>query len=111
MHFDDDLLEQLILDGVVEFAGIDNDTGEMLYSFSPDLADKSPEIFKRVVEMHIGDIHKLWELGFLDMDMTENNPLVNITEQALDIDKIKTLPNELRIVLEQIKLAFNGDNG
>ena len=39
MNFNEENLEKLILDGVVEFAGLDED-GEMLYAFAKDLEEK-----------------------------------------------------------------------
>lgn len=108
LNFDNEYLEQLILEGIVEFAGLD-DNGEMLYSFTPDLETKAPAIHKIVQELHMQDIYYLWESGFLEMDITANNPLVLPSERALDEEALNELPPALRLLLEQIKEAMRKD--
>lgn len=105
MHFEDEMLEKMILDGVVEFAGLDKD-GQMLYSFTPDLETKAPEMFRIAQQLHMNDIYYLWEKGFLSMDATVANPTVNITEVAFDKEQIEKLPDHLQLLLEQIMDAM-----
>jgi hypothetical protein len=51
---------------------------------------------------------KLWEKGFVDMDITLPNPIVTISERAFDINKIKALPVDERTALQQIiKVLFD----
>ena len=110
MHFEDEMLERLILDGVVEFAGLDKD-GQMLYSFAPDLETKKPEMFKIVQQLHMNDIYYLWEKGFLTMDATVANPAVNITPMAFDKEEVEKLPDHLQLLLEQIMDAMREHPG
>lgn len=110
MHFEDETLEQLILDGVVEFAGLDKN-GQMLYSFSDDLSTKAPAIYKMVQKMHMDDIYYLWEKGFLSMDATVANPMVNITPLALNEGLVAELPEHLQLLLEQIMDAMRERHG
>jgi hypothetical protein len=110
MQFDDEILEKLILDGIVEFAGLDKN-GDMLYSFSEDLAERAPEIFNTVVELHMLDMYHLWESGFLAMDITESNPMIRLTAKAFDEDSLNNLPNQMQLMLEQIKDAMRIDGG
>lgn len=102
MDFRDEILEQLILDGLVEFAGLDKN-GEMLYSFAEDIETKAPEIFNIMMDYRMRDIRDLWALGFLKMDITSPNPTVTITEKAIDDEAIGTLSDDLQIALEEIK--------
>ena len=52
---------------------------------------------------------KLWELGFLDIDVTEDNPVVRLLPSAFDSQKINKLTSEQRFVLEDIKdILMNG---
>jgi len=81
--------ENMILEGVVEFSGIDEETGEMLYNFSPDVIEKHPDVFERMVAEIQKEIYVLWEKGFLSMNIADENPLVQITPKALDADAIK----------------------
>jgi hypothetical protein len=51
---------------------------------------------------------KLWEKGFIDMDITSPNPIVNISERAFDINKINALdPNERTALKQIIKVLFD----
>lgn len=100
--FDDEFLEKLILDGMVEFAGLDQKTGEMLYSFTDKAMRSNPDFFTTVMDSQVRDIYSLWERGFLDMNIAESNPLVRITKKALDRKEVDGLPIDLRLALEQI---------
>lgn len=100
--FSDELLEKLILDGIVEFAGLD-ENGEMLYSFAPDIAQKAPGIYEVMMDLRMKDVRQLWALGFLEMDVSEINPLVRITRLAFDTDALNKLDKDLLIALEEIK--------
>lgn len=102
LNFNEEHLEQLILEGIVEFAGLDKD-GEMLYSFTPDLETKAPAIHRIVQDLHMQDIYYLWEQGYLQMDVTKPNPLVTPTVKALDEEAVEQLPPHLKILIEQIK--------
>jgi len=82
--------EQMILEGVVEFSGMDEETGEMLYNFTPDVIEKHPDIFERMVAEIQKEIYILWEKGFLEMDIASENPLVQITPKALNEEAIRT---------------------
>ena len=112
LNFNEEHLEQLILEGIVEFAGLDKN-GEMLYSFTPDLETKAPAIHKIVMELHMHDIYYLWEQGFLSMDATVANPLVKPTLKALDEEAVAELPDHMQLLLEQIKEAMRieGEGG
>ncbi len=110
MHFEDEMLEKLILDGVVEFAGVDKN-GELLYSFAEDLETKAPEMFRMAQQMHMNDIYYLWEKGFLSMDATQQNPIVNITKLALNREEVTRLPDHLQLLLEQIMDAMRDRSG
>lgn len=110
MKFNDDDLEQMILDGIVEFAGLDSN-GDMLYSFSKDIETKAPEIYRMVQKMHMDDIYTLWEMGFISMDVTEANPAARVTELAFDEEALSVLPTHMRLMLEQIKDAMRIEGG
>ena len=45
---EDDAIDQLILLGALEVAGIDIDSGEPIYNFTEKLMDVSPELHKEV---------------------------------------------------------------
>lgn len=103
---EDDYLEHLILSGAAEFAGLDPDTGEMLYSFTNKLESVSPHLYKRVNESFYQEILSLWQLGFLEMNMLESNPEVMLTKKAFDTNEISKLDNNLRVALRDIIRAY-----
>lgn len=95
--------DKLVLSGVVEPAAIDPDTGEMLYTFSKDLEHTNPELHKLVLDNFVSSAMKLWELGFLNMDVTSKNPMVSLTRRAFDEEKIKELDEDMQFSLKEIK--------
>jgi hypothetical protein len=108
---DEEFLDILILEGVVEVAGIDSKTGEMLYSFTKKILDR-PELMAIITDTHVQEIYYLWEQGFLNMNMLEDNPTVRITSKALDDNEVDQLPLHLQIALRQIVEAsrIDGDS-
>jgi hypothetical protein len=82
--------ERMILEGAIEFSGVDDQTGEMLYNFSPAIEETHPELFERMIMQVQQEIYVLWEKGFLSMNITAENPLVQITQKALDQASIES---------------------
>lgn len=103
---EDDYLEQLILSGAAEFAGLDPDTGEMLYSFTDKLESVSPHLYKKINESFYQEILALWQLGFLEMNMLEPNPQVNLTKKSFDPAETSRLEDNLRVALRDIIRAY-----
>lgn len=97
-----DKIEELILSGALEVSGIDIDTGEMLYNFTDKLKDISPELFKDMSNYISTETMFLWAEGFLDIDVTENNPMVRLTQKALDDAEVSKLPKEKQYTLKEI---------
>ncbi len=102
MDFSDEMLEKLILDGIIEFAGFYT-KGNMLYSFAEDIATKAPGIYEVMMDLRMQDIRNLWALGYLDMDIHQSNPTIRLTKLAFDQDAIYKLDDDLQIALEEIK--------
>jgi hypothetical protein len=105
---DDELLDILILEGMVEVAGIDSKTGEMLYNFTKKILER-PDLMAVITDTHVQEIYYLWEQGFLNMNMLEDNPTVRITPKALDDHEVDQLPTHLQIALRQIVEASRVD--
>lgn len=99
---EDDAIEQLILAGALEVAGIDIDTGEPVYNFTEKLMDISPELHKEVALYFSRETMSLWSQGFLNMDVTEKNPLVTLTEKALNQQEVSKLSKESQTTLNEI---------
>ncbi len=105
----EDMLDQLILDGIVEPAGIDMDTGDMLYSFTEKGKAEIPAIRQEAEKYFDSVIMYFWENGFVSMDVAEKNPTISITEKALDDAEIAKLSSEMKQALNVIKDALRID--
>lgn len=95
--------DKLILSGVIHPAALDPETGEMLYSFSEDLEKTNPQLHKIVLDNFLTAAMRLWELGFISMDVTSSNPMVSLTKDAFNQEKINNLTEDERFSLNEIK--------
>lgn len=95
-------VDHLILSGAVEPHSIDED-GNFIYKMTEKMKDVDPDFYNHSVEQFYHEIMELWSLGFLEVDATEEDPVVRITEQALDEDAISLLSKENRTALEEVK--------
>jgi len=98
-----EIIDKLILSGALQVAGIDSETGDFLYQFTPKLKDVSPELYHEHVNHVNGELMRLWEKGFLDINMIDENPIVRLTEKALDTQELLKLSKEDRWGIEEIK--------
>lgn len=96
-------LDKLILSGAVVVAGVDSETGQFLYQFTDKLKYISPELYNEHVNFVNKELMRLWELGFLNINMMEENPIVTLTEKALDNAELLKLSTEERWSIEEIK--------
>jgi hypothetical protein len=103
---EDDAIEQLILNGALEVAGIDMETGEPLYNFTEKLIDVSPELHTEISTYFSQETMALWEEGFLEMDVTEKNPIVRLTQKALDQNAIAKLSKDRQYTLKELIRIF-----
>lgn len=95
-----DIFEKLVLDGVIEVAGIDSETGEFLYNFTYKLKEKYPFLYDELQNYISREVMELWQFGFVEMDVTANNPIVSLTSKAFvkeEVDKLNpTLQNSIK---------------
>jgi hypothetical protein len=95
-------MEDLILNGILEFFGIDEKTGEVLYRFTNKLKDFSKDLENEVNMFFSQEMMQLWEYGFIDMDLTTDNPIVRLTPKAFDDEKINKLTTQNKLSLKEI---------
>ena len=100
-------MEELILNGVVEVAGIDEKSGEFLYNFTPKLRELMPELWNERLDFIYKEIMYFWENGFIEAeDIDGVNPIVLLTELADDESAISELPEDKQESLREIKRMF-----
>jgi hypothetical protein len=57
------MLEHLMLQGAVEFQGIDETTGEMMYTITDKMKEVSPGIYKELKDQYEHHMFQLIEQG------------------------------------------------
>jgi hypothetical protein len=102
MEPEDKFIEELILNGSLEFSGIDQDSGEIMYTFTNKLKDFSRDLQNEVNLYFSQEMMQLWEYGFIDMDVTDNNPIVSLTEKAFDNEEVQKLKTNNKMTLKEV---------
>lgn len=102
MEEEDKIIEDLILKGALEVSGIDIETGEPLYNFTHKLKDVSPELDQEIQTFFSQEMMFLWENGFVEMDITEKNPIVKLTEKAFNNKEVLKLDKDKQYTLKDI---------
>jgi len=107
MNPEDEVISKLILDGALEISSVDKNSGEFLYSFTPKLKTVMPELYEEHLNKVNSEVMKLWEKGFLDMDFFAKDPVITLTDKALNEDDIRFLDQESKISLREIKRVIS----
>jgi F0F1-type ATP synthase epsilon subunit len=103
----DPSIEELILSGVVEFSGVDSETGEFLYSFTNKLHEIMPDYFNDRLDFVKSEMAFFLETGFIEVDDPEaKNPIIFLTDKAFDEDEISELSPSKQKSLKEIKRLF-----
>lgn len=96
-------IEGLILSGALEVEGLDSNTGEPLYRFTPKLKEVSKELFDSVSNMFNEHIMELWTQGMIDIDLMSDNPMVKLNDRSFDEESMSNLDKDLLYTLSEIK--------
>ena len=93
---EDQLIEKLILDGGLEAVAIDQESGELLYSFTPKIQELMPNLYNEHLNEVNANVMNLWEKGFVNVDFFAQDPLITLTEKAIDSKSINELSKQER---------------
>ena len=96
------IIDNLILNGALEPAGIDIETGEMLYNFTEKLQEVDPVLHDEFQRYFTSEAMALWEHGFIDMDLTLDKPVVKLTQKAFDTSEVMKLEKDNQYSLKEI---------
>ena len=99
---EDKVIDNLILNGGLEVAALDEDTGEMLYSFPPKTQELMPDLYEEHIKGVNSEVMNLWEKGFLNLDLFAQDPIITITAKALNKKEIEGLSKQERWSLFEI---------
>jgi len=102
MNFDDDEIQRLIDLGALEFVGIDPETEEPLYRPTDILKSIDPDLSKEMSIYFSQTTMRLWEKGFLNMDVTLKDPSVTLAEKSFNSELIDSLPKEEKTIMQEI---------
>lgn len=102
MNFEDDEIQRLIDLGALEFVGVDLETEEPLYRPTEILKSIDPNLSKDMSIFFSQTTMRLWEKGFLNMDVTLKDPSVTLAEKSFDAGLIDSLPKEEKIIMQEI---------
>jgi hypothetical protein len=98
-----DAIDYLLLNGGLEVVGLDSDSGEFLYAFTPKIKELMPELY----EEHIGDVNKnvlkLWEMGYLEIDFMQQDPVITLGAKAFNLGEVSKLSKDDQWHLNEIK--------
>ena len=94
-------IDELLLNGSLEVSGITED-GSFTFVFTNKLKENDPETYAAVTRHFYSLIAKFWEMGFLEFDISESNPLVRLTDKAFDREAISQLSEMERINLNLV---------
>ena len=100
---EDDLINNLILQGALEVAGLDSETGEFLYAVTPKLKEVMPDMYEDHLKIVNRDLLNLWEKGYVNIDFFLPDPVVTISEKGVDKDEISKLTKPEIWALEEVK--------
>jgi hypothetical protein len=100
---EDELIKNLILEGALEVAGVDSESGEFLYSVTPKMQEIMPDMYEDHITQVNRDILNLWEKGYVNVDFLSANPMVTISAKGLDKNEISKLTKPEIWALEEVK--------
>ena len=103
-------IDHLILNGGLEFVGIDENTHEYLYSFTPKIKELMPELYQQHLDLVNFEVMNLWEKGFLNVDLMSDNPMISLTEKSFDDFELYKLSSAEQWSLSEIKRVLSDDN-
>ncbi len=99
-------IDYLLLNGGLEIAGIDSKSGEFLYVFTPKIKELMPELYHAHMNHVNGELMRLWEMGYINIDLMSENPIVTLTEKSLSSEELAKLSKEDQWSINEIKRLF-----
>ena len=108
MSNEDDLIDNLILLGALEVAGVDDKNGQFLYSITPKMKEVMPDLYHEHMNHVNSGIMRLWEKGFVDIDFDSESPVVKLSPKAHNLGEVSKLNRDDQWALEEIKRLLIG---
>lgn len=106
----EEIIDELIFDGGLEFAGRDPETGEPLYRPTTILKHLDPKLSDDIANYFSETTLELWQRGFIDMDVMLEDPLVKLADKAFDLKAVDSLEKNQKIILQEIIRVLSEKN-
>lgn len=105
-----EIFDSMILDGSIEVAGLAPDSKGFIYNFASDLEERNPELFSTVSEYFYKLILSLWEKGFLDISVLEDDIDISVTDLSRNEEAVKQLSDFEQSALASVldSMSFMG---
>jgi hypothetical protein len=100
---ENEMIEKLILDGGIEAAGVDSQTGELLYAFTPKIKELMPELYEDHISSVNTEVMGLWEKGYINIDLFQKDPVITLSEKAFNKKEVEKLSAKDQWSLHEIK--------
>ena len=97
------MIEYLILQNALEVAGVDPDTGELLYAITSKMKDVMPDIYNEHMTYINREVMALWEKGYLEIDFLHDEQTVSLSEKAMVPEEVSKLSNKEQWSLNEFK--------
>jgi hypothetical protein len=111
--FNDDeiakIIDNLILEGGIEIAGIDPETNEMLYTFTPKVKELMPELYDDHLNFINMELMMLWEKGYVEIDFFQDDPLISLSAKSYDQNEVDKLSKEEKWSLKELKRTIESE--
>ena len=99
---EDQIIKDLILVGALEVIGLDLDSGEPVYNFTDRLKEFSPELHSEMNNYFHSEMMFLWENGFVEMDIIQDDPTVKLTSKAFDRTELSKLDKDKQYRIREL---------
>ncbi len=100
-------IDELVLLGALEFYAFDEETMEPLYRPTEKLKSINPKLYKDISLYFLETTTQLWQKGFIDMDITIEDPIVKLAEKSFNKEEMLKLDKNERIVMEEISRVLS----
>jgi len=100
---ENDMIEQLILNGALEVAGVDSEDGSILYCFTPKIKEVMPELYNEHINNVNSELLALWEKGYLNIDFLAEDPIITPAQKSFNQEELSKLSKHDRWSIEEIK--------
>lgn len=101
MSKNNDIIEELILNGSIEVVSLD-DSGNFLYGFTKNVEQINPELYNTFIENIRHLVMLLWEKGFVEINDIDKDMMIKPSMKAILGEGVEDLDPSLQFVLRTL---------